>query len=652
MKILLVDDEAHVLDAWRALLEAAVRCEVRTASTGGDALKAARAWGGPDVLVTDVVMQPMDGFRLREMLSAEFPAMRAVFISGYDLSGYGDRLAGAAVLGKPATVEQLAEVLGLGAVKADPPAAGDPAVGSTIGSYYLQEAAGDHGAVKDYVAWQQSMSRHAVLHVLESAQAGQPGAVEEFLADARAKAAVTHPYLLAVHEAGEADGHYFYSSDLVPGYTLTAYAEAGHQLDDRVLLNALRTAAEVSEYFKKHGLSRRTIAPSDVLLDSSMRPRLANIAQASAHEIDEAAEVRALAGTLSVLAAPNGPAAEAVARLAGDAEQGWAAALPLAAAARPAAAPKDAGQLTARAEKSKQLLAQSRQQQKKRLMVTAGLSLALLLVGVLALFQFFGGGKRTITSRMIEVPGGEFVYQDGQKVDLPAFWIDEHEVTIADYKEFLDFLEANPGEAAKFAHPDMPEGKSHVPLDWADNNQLEPPMPGYYTRAVRWKQYKDAPLNVDSPVFGVDWFDAYAYAKWKGRGLPTEEQWEKAARGTDGRKYPWGNEEDAKRVSSGHDFDPNPKKGGEADGFKRWSPVNLPPGDVSTYGVRGMAGNVSEWTASMAPHEEGMGGEVPVIRGGNWGNPEHNVTRRRAILDPLQQQDTLGFRTVSDTPPK
>jgi formylglycine-generating enzyme required for sulfatase activity len=88
------------------------------------------------------------------------------------------------------------------------------------------------------------------------------------------------------------------------------------------------------------------------------------------------------------------------------------------------------------------------------------------------------------------------------------------------------------------------------------------------------------------------------------------------------------------------------------DGYKRWSPVNEPEGDASPYGVRGMAGNVSEWTATMAPSEDGMGGEVPVIRGGNWSNPEHHVTRRRAILDPLQVQDALGFRTVSDTPPK
>lgn len=647
MKILLVDDEAHVLEAWRALLESAT-AEFRTASTAGDAIKAARAWGGPDVLVTDVVMEPMDGFRLREMLSAEFPQMRVVFVSGYDLSDYADRTAGATVLGKPVTAEQLAAAIGIEAPSA--PVAEE--AGSSIGAYFLQEPAGGNGAVADYIAWQQSMSRHVMLHVLEKAAAHDPATVASFLADARAKAAVTHPYLLAVHEAGEANGHYFYSSDLVPGHTLAAYAAAGHSLDDRVLLHALRTAAEVSEHFKKQGLPRRPITASDILLDASMRPRVANVAQAADGGVKEEEEVRGLAVTLASLSTPGGPAAQAAAALAANAGQGWAAALPLLAAAKPVAAPKDAGQVSARSEKSKQLVAQSRQLQKKRLLITAGLTLLLLAVGLFALFRFFGGGQGTIASRSIEIPAGEFVYQDGEKMTLPAFSIDEHEVTIAQYKEFLDFLEANPGEAKNFAHPDMPEGKSHVPLDWADNNQLEPPMPGYYKRAVRWKQYKDAPLDVDSPVFNVDWFDAYAYAKWRGRRLPTEQEWEKAARGTDGRKYPWGNEEDPQRASTGHDFDPNPKKGGAIDGFKRWSPVNQPAGDVSPFGVLGMAGNVSEWTATMAPSEDGMGGEVPVIRGGNWGNPEHNVTRRRAILDPLQPQDTLGFRTASDAPPQ
>lgn len=643
MKILLVDDEAQVLAALRELLESAGSCEVRTASTGGEALEASRAWGGPDVLVTDVVMEPMDGFTLRETLMLEFPNMRTVFVSGYDLSGYGDRLAGAAVVAKPADAERLAAAAGL---------LGGPAIGSTVGSYYVQDYLGRKGSVLDYLAWQQSTSRHVILHVLDSKGAGDASEKEKFLADARAKAAVTHPYLLAVHEAGEADGRPFYSSDFVPGYTLAAYADAEQKLEDRALFNVLRTAAEVSEHFKKQNLSRRAISATDVLLDGSMRPRLVNVAQAGKPEqIDEAVEVRNFAEVIERLAAPGGPAATAANSLVKNEKPDWAAALKLAATSAPVAAPKNAAKLTARSEKTKQIIQQSKEQQKKRLLITAGMSLLLLITAVFALFKLFGNhSTRSVTTKMVKIPAGEFIYQDDQKVTLPDFWIDEHEVSIADYKEFLDYLEANPGEAEKFAHPDMPKGKSHYPLDWEDKKELDPPAWGYYRSALKGMYKKLFPLTVDSPVFNVDWYDAYAYAKWKGRRLPTEQEWEKAARGTDGRKYPWGNEDDPKLVNSGSDFKPNPNEGGEIDGYKRWSPINEPAGDASPYGVHNMAGNVSEWTASMAPSEDGMGGEVPVVRGGNWANPEHHITRRRAILDPLQQQDALGFRTVADKP--
>lgn len=638
MKILLVDDETQVLDALRALLEAAGAGEVRTAGCGEEALRVAREWGGPDVLVTDVVMEPMDGFTLRETLAAEYPALRAVFVSAYDLTEHAGRLAGAQVLAKPATAEEILAA-----------AAADPAIGTTIGPFYLQEAAGKHGAVTDYLAWQQNVGRHVVVHVLDAAAAHDPAAAEHFLADARAKAAVTHPYLLAVHEAGEAGGKYFFSSDFLPGHALPAYAAAGHKLDDRVVLSALRTAAEVSDYFKTHGLARRRLEPSDVMLDASLRPRLANVAVGSGTTAPaEAEEVADLARCLQEVADPAGAVYPALAMLSGG-QSDWGAAWQLAAAAKPASAPKDATKLGERAAAARQIVAQTKAQQKKRLIITSAMSFLLLVSGIFFLLRFLGGSERSVTTRMIEIPAGEFVYQDGEKVTLPAFWIDEHEVTIADYKEFLDFLEANPGEAAKLAHPDMPEGKSHVPLDWADDKEIN--TWGFYRGATKGSWKRNFPLSVDHPVFNVDWFDAYSYAKWKGRRLPTEQEWEKAARGTDGRKFPWGNNEDPARANTGADLKPNPKEGGEIDGNRRWARVDDPDGDRSPFGVRGMAGNVSEWTATYAPSEDGMG-DVPVVRGGNWGNPEHVVTRRRAILDPMKFQDTLGFRTVSDTPPK
>lgn len=643
MKILLVDDEPGLTAAWRELIASVMKAEIRAASSGEEALRMARAWqGGPDVLVTDVVMEPMDGFALRDTLAAEFPAMRTVFVSGYDLTDYASRIAGAAVLTKPMEAARLAA-----AIKSSM----ESLVGREIGGFFVQEEAGRKDGVEEFLAWQPSMSRHVVLRVLEADAARSPEAVMAFMADARAKAAVTHPYLLAVHEAGEAEGRCFYASDYIPGYTLGAWRAAGQPLDDRALLAALRTAADVSAHFKKNSIVRRALGPEDILFDGAMRPRVLNLAAASAPAPDEKAEVKAVAEAVAALA-PAGSTASAVAKNLATNGADWAGALALLSAVKPAAVPKDASKLTARAEKSKQLLEEAKKSQKRRLLITAGMSALLLAVALFAMVRFLSGGKRTITNKMIKIPAGEFIYQDGQKVKLPDFWIDEFEVTIADYKEFLDYIAEHPEEAAKFAHPDMPKGKSYVPLDWADNNQLTPPMPGYYTRAVKWKRFKDVPLNVDSPVFFVDWFDAYAYAKWKGRRLPTEQEWEKAARGTDGRKFPWGNEDNLKFVNSGADYKPNPKEGGDIDSFKKWSPVNLPEGDKSPYGVRGMAGNVSEWTSTIAPSEDGMGGRVPVVRGGNWGNPEHNVTRRRAILDTLQQQDVLGFRTASDTPPK
>jgi formylglycine-generating enzyme required for sulfatase activity len=253
---------------------------------------------------------------------------------------------------------------------------------------------------------------------------------------------------------------------------------------------------------------------------------------------------------------------------------------------------------------------------------------------------------------MIEIPAGDFIYQAGEKLSLPTFYIDEFEVTIGQYAEFLKFLEQNPEAAAKFEHPGQPKGKSHVPVDWADQNLATGPMPGYYTRAKKWGRFHDAALDVNCPVFGVDWFDAYAYANWKGRRLPTEQEWEKAARGTQGRKYPWGNDPNLSKANSGNDLDPNPQRGGEKDGYKRWSPVDGKMEDKSPFGVVGLAGNVSEWTASSGEDPRMQGNKIPVIRGGNWKNPDYSLTRRVLLLTSLQTDEALGFRTASDSPPE
>jgi formylglycine-generating enzyme required for sulfatase activity len=139
------------------------------------------------------------------------------------------------------------------------------------------------------------------------------------------------------------------------------------------------------------------------------------------------------------------------------------------------------------------------------------------------------------------------------------------------------------------------------------------------------------PLTWDSPVFGIDWYDACAYASWRGKRLPTEEEWEEAARGTDGRLFPWGNSFDVMKCGSGQY--PQPIKRTEVFAY---------PEDISPFGVIGMAGNVSEWTASTATDD------VAVIRGGSWSEAQVQVTHRLADRPRIYRGNNLGFRCAAD----
>jgi len=216
----------------------------------------------------------------------------------------------------------------------------------------------------------------------------------------------------------------------------------------------------------------------------------------------------------------------------------------------------------------------------------------------------------------VPVKGGEFFYQDGERRTLAAFDIDPAEVTIAQYAEFL----AAVGSSTEYDHPSQPVNKGHSNPKWME----------LHDAAVSGRGYEGTDLTVNYPAVYVDWYDAWAYAQWKGRRLPSEEEWEKAARGTDGRRFPWGWEE---------------KKGAaniyEGDAAKKWSGPTSYPLDRSAYGVYDMAGNVSEWTQTIDP-KTGQ----PVIRGGNFGNSSAEITRRVVNQPATTQSDRIGFRTV------
>jgi len=193
---------------------------------------------------------------------------------------------------------------------------------------------------------------------------------------------------------------------------------------------------------------------------------------------------------------------------------------------------------------------------------------------------------------MVRVPAGKFLYGDDRReVELPEFWIDKAPVTNAEYARFV----------AETRH--------------------KPP--------AHWEGKTPAKKIADHPVVNVSWDGATAYAAWAGGFLPTEEEWEKAARGTDGREYPWGEWAEGRC---------NSKKAG----IGGTTPVGKysPQGD-SPYGCVDMAGNVWEWTASKHEH----GGRV--LRGGAFDVAGAGVRCAfRLRLGPHSWDGDVGFRVA------
>jgi formylglycine-generating enzyme required for sulfatase activity len=165
------------------------------------------------------------------------------------------------------------------------------------------------------------------------------------------------------------------------------------------------------------------------------------------------------------------------------------------------------------------------------------------------------------------------------------------------------------------------------------------------------------------PVLYISWQAAQTYCQWRGGSLPSEGQWEKAARGTDGRIYPWGNTFDGSRLNFCDSSCASVITADWAnltfnDGYGDTAPIASYSSGVSPYGVYDLAGNVWEWTAdwyernyySISPTQDPTGppgGDYRVVRGGSWSNSGYpSLTFYRDVDDPSGGHNNVGFRCV------
>lgn len=224
------------------------------------------------------------------------------------------------------------------------------------------------------------------------------------------------------------------------------------------------------------------------------------------------------------------------------------------------------------------------------------------------------------TKDMVVVPAGPFTMgsdgwwpksQPAHKVDLNAFYIDKYEVTNQKYRAFVDATKRTPPE--NWTDGKIPPGKSH------------------------------------HPVVFVSWYDADAYCKWAGKRLPTEAEWEKAARGTDGRTFPWGNKF-AKEKG-------NTPQYGHGDTM----PVGSFDSGKSPYGAYDMAGNAFEWVEDwFKPYpgnkhpDDNYGEKYKVVRGGSWYDCTYYKcgisapTYNRIFFHSMTRNNNFGFRCAKD----
>ena len=238
-------------------------------------------------------------------------------------------------------------------------------------------------------------------------------------------------------------------------------------------------------------------------------------------------------------------------------------------------------------------------------------------------------GGATDEAELVLIPAGEFIMGHKSSYDtlperrsnLPAFYIDKYEVTNKRYKRFID--------ATGYKVP------------WSQD-----PAVAAYIWDWQKRMYPEG--KGDDPVVLVNWEDARAFCAWAGKRIPTEAEWEKAARGPKGNAYPWGNEWAHGKANTSE------------SGLKQTAPVGTFKDDVSKYGedskdwVYDLAGNVSEWVEDyfapypgnpMTNYEERN--KFRVLRGGSW-DYAHSIANgyHRQYALPQSQMTAIGFRCV------
>jgi formylglycine-generating enzyme required for sulfatase activity len=589
-----------------------------------------------DLLLSEVYLQNNNTLEFLYNFRAQNPSTPILITSIYDLTEYIPYLEGFPILGLPC--EEILFDIFIASLLPN-------LEGIYFAPFLIEKKLPDDFLGECYEAYQSGINRKVILSILPPKT--DENAHSRLIRSAASMAQATHPNVLAVYQATEIAGRPAIVREYWQAPNLQDILRSGKKLTPRQITSILLTLTTVLRHWRDLQLAHPPINDEHIFFSEDNVAKIQNCVDPDLAPTPNAHRLQNVVNTCRQLLQNQDPSARRVQEL-----------LALASVDTPdidainklaqeidiELTPKQEIQVT-----PEQLQAQKqiRQAQKKRTTQLA-LFATLLIISTISV-SWVIIQKITYNPQgrdfniMAQIPAGDFTYQDGKIATTDAFYIDVYEVTIGQYEKFINDI-AIKKNAAEYAHPTLVDkNRSYTPHEW------DKILSSIRAR----KPYNGQILTMDSPVFNIDWYSAYAYAKWAGKRLPTEVEWEKAARGTTGLKFPWGNDPDEKKANSGLDYSfTQEQPGGQIDGYAGPAPVDAFPEDKSPYNVLNMAGNVSEWTDTWDNSSRIGSEQVPVIRGGNFTNKEIDITRRIRNRTADFYERWIGFRCASDQLPE
>lgn len=585
-----------------------------------------------DLCITEVYFPEGDGLAFLAAVRARFRSARIIIVSNYNLTNFEDYIKGLTVFRLPldesvftATCQDALYTL-----------EGHEFPPFRLGRKQPPDRWGDC-----YAAYDTGVKREIFITMCHTW--ATPEEAMRFRNSATMMARAGHPNVQAVYQAGVYEGRDFFCREKWDVPNLSEMATAGQRIDPRLAAQIIHIVGGVLLFWDANSFPHTRIGATDVTVSPQGVIKLANCVDPTQPATPPGtADLTALAHAISALLPPEAVPAS-VTNLLQRLQTGPA---PLAQTVSEAQAidnslaPEQAIAISEEHHVAQAAIAAERRKQKNvQYALLAAFGVILIIVGGIFYSQL-DPPSRDFSALMVQIPSGPYIYQDGSASMDHTFYIDKYETTFGEYLKFLRAVR-KAGNDTAWRHPLQPASKAtdHEPKDW-DN----------IFKCIKYKEpYNQIMLTLDDPVFNVDWYDAQAFAKWAGKRLPDEHEWELAARGRNGNLYPWGNQYQL----YGNNAAPLPGMPLNSVPVRVFQVVDQMPQDVSPFGVVGMAGNVSEWTDTIAP---GVieAEKVAVVRGANFrttGSQYVMLTYRNLRNPPDTRTFTIGFRCASDAPP-